>query len=91
MDNAALDELNSATLDEFDRVLAAKMSDHAGPDATMKAKQLYGRVRIVADTRDMENGEEFFTRIINPSRKNYGTTISMLAKCYQTLIDEGKI
>lgn len=86
-----MEETLNEILDEFDTVLAAKMAEQASPEAQLKAKQLYGRIRVVADTRDMEQGEEYFIRIIDPSKPNCASTINMLARCYQTLMDEGKI
>lgn len=86
-----MEETLNEILDEFDTVLAAKMAEQASPEAQLKAKRLYGRVRIVADARDMEQGDEYFIRIFNPSKPESASAINMLAKCYQTLMDEGKI
>jgi hypothetical protein len=77
-------------LDEFDRVLDTKMSAEYGDDAKLLASKLVGKLIALGDELDEESDDksqtEFFMTFTQDSTK-----FSVLAKCYQTLIDEGKI
>ena len=75
-------------MDEWDRVLSNKPTDNPSPEPLRLAAKLYADELLVAKQRDAEENDTYFQDILTSNRE---FKINLLAKCYQTLIDEGKI
>ena len=75
-------------MDEWDRVLSNKPTDNPTPEARRLAAKLYAEELLLAKQRDAEENGTYFQDILTANRE---FKINLLAKCYQTIIDEGKI
>lgn len=74
-------------VDEYDRVLSVSASEDAGPDAVSLANKLYTQLMLMAREKDEENGT-FFQDIY---MRNIPLRVNMIARHYQTLINNGDL
>lgn len=75
-------------MDEWDRVLSNKRAENPSPEARRLAAKLYADKLLESKQRDAEENDTYFQDILTSNRE---FKINLLAKCYQTLINEGKI
>lgn len=76
-------------LAEWDRLVDVAPAEEASVEAKKKAALLIGRVLLIAKERD--NEELIEPTLVNLIAKHKEFWLRVLAKRYQTLIDEGKI
>lgn len=76
------------TVDEYDRVLSVSASDGAGPDAVSLANKLYTQMMLMAREKDEDENGTFFQDIY---MRNIPQRVNMIARHYQTLINNGDL
>ena len=74
-------------MDEWDRVVNTKPTENPGPEARRLANKLYADELVKARKKDAEENGTFFQDILT---KNRDFKINLLAKCYQTILNEEK-
>lgn len=75
-------------VDEYDRVLSVSASEDAGPDAVSLANKLYTQMMLMAREKDEDENETFFQDIY---MRNIPLRVNMIARHYQTLINNGDL
>ena len=75
-------------VDECERVLGASASEDAGPDAVSLANRLYTQLMLMAREKDEEENGTYFQDIY---MRNIPHRVNMIARYYQTLIDNGDL
>lgn len=75
-------------VDEYDRVLSVSASDSAGPDAVSLANKLYTQMMLMAREKDEDENGTFFQDIY---MRNIPQRVNMIARHYQTLINNGDL
>lgn len=65
------------------------MAEDYSPEAETMAARLIGRMTVVAADKDEEDDDTFFSTQLSKLHSTH--RFEVLAKCYQTLINEGKI
>ena len=75
-------------VDECLRVLSVSASDGAGPDAVSLANKLYTQMMLMAREKDEEENGTFFQDIY---MRNIPQRVNMVARHYQTLINNGDL
>ena len=75
-------------VDEYDRVLSVSASDSAGPDAVSLANKLYTQMMLMAREKDEDENGTFFQDIYI---RNIPQRVNMIARHYQTLINNGDL
>lgn len=75
-------------VDECERVLSVSASDGAGPDAVSLANKLYTQMMLMAREKDEEENGTFFQDIY---MRNIPQRVNMIARHYQTLINNGDL
>lgn len=82
-------------VDECERVLSVSASEDAGPDAISLANKLYTQLMLMAREKDEEeNGtyeEENGTYFQDIYMRNIPHRVNMIARHYQTLINNGDL
>ena len=76
------------TVDECERVLIVSASEDAGPDAVSLANKLYTQMMIMAREKDEDENGTFFQDIY---MRNIPQRVNMIARHYQTLINNGDL
>ena len=76
------------TVDECLRVLSVSASDGAGPDAVSLANKLYTQMMLMAREKDEDEKGTFFQDIY---MRNIPQRVNMIARHYQTLINNGDL
>ena len=76
------------TVDECVRVLSVSASDGAGPDAVSLANKLYTQMMLMAREKDEDENGTFFQDIY---MRNIPQRVNMIARHYQTLINNGDL
>ena len=76
------------TVDEYERVLSVSASDSAGPDAVSLANKLYTQMMLMAREKDEDENGTFFQDIY---MRNIPQRVNMIARHYQTLINNGDL
>lgn len=74
-------------LDELDRVCSVALAETASPEANSLASKLLGEVLLVANEK-ADAGDDWFKETIMEHRAMFHR---VLARNYQTLINEGKV
>lgn len=72
-------------MDEWDRVLSYKPTENPSPEARRLATKLYADELMAAKKKDAEENGTFFQDILT---KNREFKINLIAKCYQTVLNE---
>ena len=75
-------------VDEYDRVLSVSASEDAGPDAVSLANKLYTQMMLMAREKDEDENWTFFQDIY---MRNIPLRVNMIARHYQTLINNGDL
>ena len=75
-------------VDEYDRVLSVSASEDAGPDAVSLANKLYTQLMLMAREKDEDENVTFFQDIY---MRNIPLRVNMIARHYQTLINNGDL
>lgn len=75
-------------VDECERVLSVSASEDAGPDAVSLANKLYTQLMLMAREKDEEENGTYFQDIY---MRNIPHRVNMIARHYQTLIDNGDL
>lgn len=75
-------------VDECERVLSVSASEDAGPDAVSLASKLYTQLMLMAREKDEEENGTYFQDIY---MRNIPHRVNMIARHYQTLIDNGDL
>ena len=75
-------------VDEYERVLSVSASEDAGTDAVSLANKLYTQMMLMAREKDEEENGTFFQDIY---MRNIPQRVNMIARHYQTLIDNGDL
>lgn len=75
-------------VDEYDRVLSVSASEDAGPDAVSLANKLYTQLMLMAREKDEEENVTYFQDIY---MRNIPLRVNMIARHYQTLINNGDL
>ena len=75
-------------VDECERVLRVSASDGAGPDAVSLANKLYTQMMLMAREKDEDENGTFFQDIY---MRNIPQRVNMIARHYQTLINNGDL
>lgn len=75
-------------VDEYDRVLSVSASEDAGPDAVSLANKLYTQMMLMAREKDEDENGAFFQDIY---MRNIPLRVNMIARHYQTLINNGDL
>lgn len=75
-------------VDEYDRVLSVSASEDAGPDAVSLANKLYTQMMLMAREKDEDENGTFFQDIY---MRNIPQRVNMIARHYQTLINNGDL
>ena len=75
-------------VDECVRVLSVSASDGAGPDAVSLANKLYTQMMLMAREKDEDENGTFFQDIY---MRNIPQRVNMIARHYQTLINNGDL
>ena len=76
------------TVDEYERVFGVSASEDAGPDAVSLANKLYTQMMLMAREKDEEKNGTFFQDIY---MRNIPQRVNMIARHYQTLINNGDL
>ena len=76
------------TVDECLRVLSVSASEDAGPDAVSLANKLYTQMMFMAREKDEDENGTFFQDIY---MRNIPQRVNMIARHYQTLINNGDL
>ena len=74
--------------DECERVLSVSASEDAGPDAVSLANKLYTQLMLMAREKDEEENGTYFQDIY---MRNISHRVNMIARHYQTLINNGDL
>lgn len=75
-------------VDECERVLGVPATEDAGPDAVSLANKLYTQLMLMAREKDEEENGTYFQDIY---MRNIPHRVNMIARHYQTLIDNGDL
>lgn len=75
-------------VDECERVLSVSASEDAGPDAISLANKLYTQLMLMARDKDEEENGTYFQDIY---MRNIPHRVNMIARHYQTLINNGDL
>ena len=75
-------------VDEYERVLSVSASEDAGTDAVSLANKLYTQMMLMAREKDEEENGTFFQDIY---MRNIPQRVNMIARHYQTLINNGDL
>ena len=75
-------------VDECERVLSVSASEDAGPDAVSLANKLYTQLMLMAREKDEEENGTYFQDLY---MRNIPHRVNMIARHYQTLIDNGDL
>lgn len=75
-------------VDECERVLSVSASEDAGPDAVSLANKLYTQLMLMAREKDEEENWTYFQDIY---MRNIPHRVNMIARHYQTLINNGDL
>ena len=75
-------------VDEYNRVLSVSASEEAGPDAVSLANKLYTQMMLMAREKDEDENGTFFQDIY---MRNIPQRVNMIARHYQTLINNGDL
>lgn len=75
-------------VDECERVLSVPASEDAGPDAVSLANKLYTQLMLMAREKDEEENGTYFQDIY---MRNIPHRVNMIARHYQTLINNGDL
>ena len=75
-------------VDECERVLRVSASEDAGPDAVSLANKLYTQMMLMAREKDEDENGTFFQDIY---MRNIPQRVNMIARHYQTLINNGDL
>lgn len=75
-------------VDEYDRVLSVSASDDAGPDAVSLANKLYTQLMLMAREKDEDENVTYSQDIY---MRNIPLRVNMIARHYQTLINDGDL
>lgn len=75
-------------VDECERVLSVSASEDAGPDAISLANKLYTQLMLMAREKDEEENGTYFQDIY---MRNIPHKVNMIARHYQTLINNGDL
>lgn len=75
-------------VDEFERVLSVSASEDAGSDAVSLASKLYTQLMLMAREKDEEENGTYFQDIY---MRNIPHRVNMIARHYQTLINNGDL
>lgn len=75
-------------VDECERVLSVSASEDAGPDAISLANKLYTQLMLMAREKDEEENGTYFQDIY---MRNIPHRVNMIARHYQTLINNGDL
>lgn len=75
-------------VDEYDRVLSVSASEDAGPDAVSLANKLYTQLMLMAREKDEDENVTYFQDIY---MRNIPLRVNMIARHYQTLINDGDL
>lgn len=75
-------------VDEYDRVLSVSASEDAGPDAVSLANKLYTQLMLMAREKDEDENVTYFQDIY---MRNIPLRVNMIARHYQTLINNGDL
>lgn len=75
-------------VDECERVLGVLVAKDAGPDAVSLASKLYTQLMLMAREKDEEENGTYFQDIY---MRNIPHRVNMIARHYQTLINNGDL
>lgn len=75
-------------VDECERVLSVSASEDAGPDAVSLANKLYTQLMLMAREKDEEENGTYLQDIY---MRNIPHRVNMIARHYQTLINNGDL
>ena len=75
-------------VDEYDRVLSVSASEDAGSDAVSLANKLYTQLMLMAREKDEDENVTYFQDIY---MRNIPLRVNMIARHYQTLINNGDL
>ena len=75
-------------VDEYDRVLSVSASEDAGPDAVSLANKLYTQLMLMAREKDEDENVTYSQDIY---MRNIPQRVNMIARHYQTLINNGDL
>ena len=75
-------------VDEYDRVLSVSASEDAGPDAVSLANKLYTQLMLMAREKDEDENVTYSQDIY---MCNIPLRVNMIARHYQTLINNGDL
>lgn len=75
-------------VDECERVLGVLVANDAGPDAVSLASKLYTQLMLMAREKDEEENGTYFQDIY---MRNIPHRVNMIARHYQTLINNGDL
>lgn len=75
-------------VDECERVFGVSASEDAGPDAVSLANKLYTQLMLMAREKDEEENGTYFQDIY---MRNIPHRVNMIARHYQTLINNGDL
>lgn len=75
-------------VDEFERVLSSPRADNPGKEARDLASKLYTQLLLKARDKDEEENGTYFQDIY---MRNISHRVNMIARHYQTLIDNGDL
>lgn len=75
-------------VDEYDRVLSVSASEDAGPDAVSLANKLYTQLMLMAREKDEDENVTYSQDIY---MRNIPLRVNMIARHYQTLINNGDL
>jgi hypothetical protein len=75
-------------VDECERVLSVSATEDAGPDAVSLANKLYTQLMLMAREKDEEENGTYFQDIY---MRNIPHRVNMIARHYQTLINNGDL
>ena len=76
------------TVDEYERVLSVSAFEDAGPDAISLANKLYTQMMLMAREKDEDDNGTYFQDIY---MRNIPLRVNMIARHYQTLINNGDL
>ena len=75
-------------VDEYDRVLSVSAFEDAGPDAVYLANKLYTQLMLMAREKDEDENVTYSQDIY---MRNIPLRVNMIARHYQTLINNGDL
>ena len=74
--------------DEFDEVLKNKLAENVSPEAKSLASKLMGRLLLAAAEKSEEEDDDWYRYFVMTHRDTFR---DVLAKGYQTMLDDGKV